>query len=139
MPPAPPTAVAVPLGRLSLYGSPNSAWAQTPNPLLVEQAAVAAYLAGLRSLTRSEPAGWVSLAPGVRRPPQLVGAQDPAYLSPLEVSLGAEGSEAQSVILRATVSVSGGNDPGRYDLTVVESIASGVLTIGSWTMASVGE
>jgi hypothetical protein len=37
-------------------------------------------------------------------------------------------------VLRETVTLSGGRDPGNYAETVVLPVHKGVVTIGSWTL-----
>lgn len=126
---------SLPMGTFTLTGSPNSAWAQTTNPLLVEGSAVEAFIAGVRALTEGHLDWWRQLAPNVAPPAPLVGAGNPGYLTPTDVSEKATGDKVGSVRMTDTVSVTGGTAPGRYAMTVDEAIHGGTLTIAGWTMA----
>ena len=125
---------SLPMGSFSLQGTPDPAWAQTTNPLLVETSAVEAYIAGVRSLTQNRLDWWRAIAPSAPVPQQLVGAGNPGYITPLDVVVTAAGTEAKSVSLTNTVTISGGSAPGRYAVTVTETIHNGTLTISSWTL-----
>jgi LPXTG-site transpeptidase (sortase) family protein len=128
------TTNSIPMGTLTLAGSPGGAWTQSTGPLLVEDSAVAAFIAGIKSLTQVQLAWWADVAPGVPAPPPLVGASVPRYQSPLEVTVTAAGSTATAVTLSTTVAVSGGHDAGRYTVTVGETVSSSKLVVSSWTM-----
>ena len=125
---------SLPMGSFSLQGSPDPAWAQTTNPLLVETSAVQAYIAGVKSLTQKRLDWWHAIAPSAAPPQALVGAGNPGYVTPLDVTVIASGSKATTVTLTNTITVSGGTAPGRYAVTVSETIHDGTLVIGSWTM-----
>ncbi|MGH7734967.1 MAG: class D sortase, partial [Gemmatimonadales bacterium] len=71
---------SVPMGAMALAGSPDPAWVQSTQPLLVESSAVKAFIAGVRSLTESRTDWWDAIAPGVTPPPSLLGAHNPSYL-----------------------------------------------------------
>jgi sortase A len=125
---------SLPMGTFALSGNPDPTWAQTTNPLLVQTSAVEAYIAGIRSLVQDRLDWWRSFAPGVGPPAPLVGARNPGYLTPLNVTVEANGTQATAVTLANTVSVSGGSAPGRYSVTVKETIQKGTLTISSWVL-----
>jgi LPXTG-site transpeptidase (sortase) family protein len=125
---------SLPMGSFTLAGTPDPAWAQTTNPLLVEDSGVEAYIAGVRALVENRLDWWNAVAPGVAAPAALVGASNPSYLSSLNVTVTASGTQASAVTLTNTVAISGGKDPGRYTVTVDEKIANGVLTITTWTL-----
>lgn len=126
---------SLPMGTFALAGSPDPAWAQTTNPLLVEGSAVEAFIAGVRALTQDRLDWWKTLAPGVTAPAPLVGAQNPKYLTALDVTVTATGAEATSVVLSDTVSVTEGSGPaGTYAMSVHETIHKGTLVISNWTM-----
>lgn len=126
---------SVPMGALALAGSPDPQWAQSTNPLLVESSAVKAFIAGVRSLTESHLDWWGAVAPGATPPAALVGAHNPSYLSSLDVTITASGSQATGVGLSIAVSIAGGSAPGHYTMHVEEAISNGTLVISSWTLS----
>ena len=125
---------SLPMGSFTLQGTPDPDWAQSTNPLLVETSAVEAYIAGVRSLTEKHLDWWHAIAPSTAVPQPLVGAGNPSYLSALDVTVTANGSQATSVVLTNAVSLSGGTAPGHYNETVTESVQGGTLVITGWTM-----
>jgi hypothetical protein len=100
----------------------------------VEDAAVAGFIAGVKSLTQDQARWWDAVAPGLNRPTPLVGVGVPRYNSPLQVAIAARGSTATSVTLSTTVTVTGGRAPGRYAVSVAEAIHGATLVISSWAM-----
>ncbi|HZU49101.1 MAG TPA: sortase, partial [Mycobacterium sp.] len=127
---------SVPMGGLSLGGAPNPNWAQSPGPLAVENSAVEAYIAGVRSLTENRLDWWKAItAPGTAFPNLLYGAHIASYVSSLNVAIEAADTVPAGVILSTTVSVTGGSAPGRYAMIVNETIKNGQLLITGWTMA----
>jgi len=125
---------SLPMGTFTLTGTPNQAWAQTTNPLLVQSSAVEAFIAGVRSLTENRLDWWSAVAPGVPPPTPLVGADNPGYSSGLDVTETADGTQVSSVTLTDTVTVKGGNAPGLYAMTVKQAIHDGTLLITGWSM-----
>lgn len=125
---------SLPMGTFTLAGTPDAAWAQTTNPLLVEDAGVEAYIAGVRSLSENHLDWWNTVAPDVSAPGPLVGSGNPSYLSALNVIVTASGTQATGVTLTNTVGISGGRAKGHYAVTVDETIKNGILTISSWTL-----
>jgi LPXTG-site transpeptidase (sortase) family protein len=128
------TTNSIPMGTLTLAGSPAPSWAQSTGPLLAEDAAVAGFIAGIKSLTQNQLTWWSNVAPGVAAPTPLVGASVPHYRSPLNVTVTAESSTATDVALSTTVTVEGGRAPGRYAVSVGEAIQGSKILISSWTM-----
>ena len=140
---APPALVAegltladysVPMGTMSIVGDPSPSWVQSPAPLADQDAAVEAFIAGIRATTEDHLAWWHAIAPGVAVPGALVGAQNPSYLSALDVTVTAAGNRASAVALTTTVSISGGDAPGRYAVSVHDTIAGGHLQITAWSL-----
>lgn len=125
---------SLPMGTFTLTGSPDPAWSQSTNPLLIEDSAVEAFIAGVRSLTENRLDWWRTLAPGVSPPAPLVGAKNPSYLTALDVTLTATGTQASAVSLTDTVQIQGGGAPGRYSMVVGEVLHAGTLVITSWTV-----
>jgi len=128
------TTYALPMGTLSLIGSPDETWAQTTNPASAEKPAVEDYIAGVRSLTQDRLAWWGDVAPGVAPPTALIGARNPAYASGLDIFEFATGTRVDSLTLNNHVTVTGGRAPGRYSVTVSETVEGGKLFITQWTM-----
>lgn len=129
------TTYSLPMGQMALAGTPDQAWSQSTNPLLVESSAVKAYIAGVRALTQNRLDWWSALAPGVTPPKPLVGAHNPSYLTPLNVTITAVGMQATSVSLTNTVNIVGGATPGRYVVQVEETITDGRLLITGWSLS----
>ena len=133
------TTYSLPMGTLTVGGTPDPTWANTTDPLLAQGSGVQGYIAAVRALTENQLSWWQGLAPGVAPPPALVGANNPSYLSPLNVTVTAAGDTVTGLTLSNTVSVSGGNDPGHYSVSVTEAVQAGALVITSWTMTAPGQ
>lgn len=125
---------SLPMGTFTLAGSPTSSWAHTTSPLLVDGSAVEAFIAGVRALTENHLDWWHAIAPGVKAPAPLVGANNPGYETATDVTEHATGTAATSVTLTDTVSVSGGKHPGRYVMNVRTVVHGHTMTITSWNM-----
>ena len=125
---------SLPMGTFALAGSPTRSWAQTTSPLLVDGSAVEAFIAGVRALTEGQLDWWREIAPGVKPPPPLVGANNPGYETATDVTEHAVGVTATTVTLTDTVSVTGGKHPGRYVMAVRTAVHGHTMTIASWTM-----
>ena len=130
------TTNSIPMGTLTLAGSPDPSWAQSTGPLLAEDAGVSGFIAGIRSLTQNQLGWWADVAPGVAAPAPLVNAPVPHYDSPLEVTVGARGSLPTSVTLATTITLRGGREPGHYAVSVGETILGSTLVISSWEIRS---
>jgi hypothetical protein len=124
----------IPMGIMALAGSPDPAWAQTTNPLLVQDSAVEGFIAGLKALTENELKWWNTVAPQVPPPAPLIGARNPSYVTSLDVTVMATKTNPTAATLSTTMEVTGGRAPGRYALSVTESIRDGTLVISNWTM-----
>jgi sortase A len=138
--PAPPPLVAqgltlqqneAPMGTMQLVNA-TVAFAQSPGPLNLEAAALEAYFGGLHAGAQDQAAWWGALAPGVAMPPQLRGASVTGHDSPLNVEIDSTGGVPTQVVLRTTVTLSGGSAPGTHAETVVLPVHGSVVTIGSW-------
>jgi sortase A len=120
-----------PLGTLGLTGSPSPAWTQSSAPFDFEAAALAEYFGIAHSAAQGEDAWWADLAPSV--PVSAVGAlwggQISAYDSPLEITLRAVGTKSAAATLAATVTITGPDGTGSYDLTVTETVSGGTLLV----------
>lgn len=125
---------SIPMGTMALAGKPDAVWSQTTNPLLIQGSGVSGFIAGVKSLTENQLGWWRAIAPGVAIPAPLAGAHTPGYLTPLDVTVSATGYAPNGVRLSTTMSVSGGKAPGRYSVSVTETITGHTLLISSWTM-----
>ncbi|HMK99349.1 MAG TPA: hypothetical protein VK428_04100, partial [Acidimicrobiales bacterium] len=103
-------------------------------PLTVEKPAVEDYIGGVRSLMQERLDWWSDVAPGVAPPTPLIGARNPGYTSGLDLVEFATGTRIDSVTLTNDVTVSGGRAPGRYSITVGETVLGGRLLITQWSM-----
>jgi sortase A len=125
-----------PLGTLRLAGSPSRAWAQSSAPLQFEAAALADYFGAARTAAQEERRWWADLAPSV--PVSAAGAlwgdQIAAYDSSLLITLRATGTGSVAATLAATVTVSGPDGAGPYDLVVHESVGRGKLWVTQVSM-----
>lgn len=122
-----------PMGTMSLVNASQS-FAQSPGPLSLEAAALETYFGGLHAADQRNSGFWTAVAPGVIVPAQLIGATISDHESPLDVEIDSVNGAPNRVVLRETVSLSGGSSPGEYAETVVLPVHKGVVTIGSWTL-----
>ena len=122
-----------PMGTMSLVNASQS-FAQSPGPLSLEAAALETYFGGLHSTAQRNSGFWTAIAPGVLVPAQLIGATISDHETPLDVEIDSVNGAPNQVVLRETVSLSGGPAPGEYAETVVLPVHKGVVTVGSWTL-----
>ncbi len=141
--PAPPALVSqgltldqneAPMGTMQLV-NPSVGFAQSPGPLSLTAAALEAYFGGLHAGAQNQQAWWTAIAPGVIMPPELTGATVIGHDSPLDVEIDSVGDTPSQVVLRTTVTLSGGSAPGEHPETVILPVHGGVVTIGSWQFA----
>jgi LPXTG-site transpeptidase (sortase) family protein len=123
-----------PMGTMQLVNA-STAFAQSPGPLSLEAAALQAYFGGLHSGAQQQSAWWAALAPGVAMPPQLQGGQVTGHNGPLNVEIDSSGGNPSQVVLRTTLTISGGHAPGEYAETVVLPVHGDTVTIGSWSFS----
>ncbi|HLX88126.1 MAG TPA: class D sortase [Acidimicrobiales bacterium] len=121
-----------PMGTLTLTGTPDTAWAQSPAPLAVEAAALEAYFGALRSAAQQRSDWWSALAPGVTMPAPLSGATVTAHNAPLDVTITAQGDKATAVTLSTIFTLSGGPAPGRYSETATEALQGLNVLVTNW-------
>jgi len=122
-----------PMGTMSLVNASVS-FAQSPGPLSLEAAALETYFGGLHAADQQNSGFWTAIAPRVLVPAPLIGASISDHESPLDVEIDSVNGAPNQVVLRETVRLSGGPDPGQYAETVVLPVHKGVVTIGSWTL-----
>jgi sortase A len=129
-----------PLGTLLLTGSPSRSWAQSSAPLQFEAAAAAEYFGIARSAAQQERAWWADLAPSVPSSAAglLWGGQISGYDSSLQITLRAVGTRPVAAALAATVTVTGPDGTGSYDLAVTETVHHGSLLVTQVQMTPAG-
>jgi len=129
-----------PLGTLHLTGSPSRTWIQSSAPFRFEAAALAEYFGIARSAAQGEHAWWADLAPSVSVPEAgaLWGGQISAYGSRLQITLRAVGARPAAATLAATVTVTGPDGAGSYDLAVIETVHHGSLLVTQVRLAPAG-
>lgn len=139
--PAPPALVAqgldlvhneAPMGTLQLTGTPDEAWDQSPAPLAVEAAGLAAYFGGLHAADQNRNDWWADVAPGVAMPAPLDGAWVSGHDAPLDVTITAQGETPTAVVLDTEVTLSGGAAPGEYQEQVTEAVQGLTVVITKW-------
>ncbi len=128
------TTNSVPMGTMTITGQPDPGYVEGPGPLAVEDSAVESFIAGVKALEQNQLGWWGAIAPGVAVPAPLLGANVSGYDASLDVAVTATGSAATSVQLTDTAIVTGGKDPGRYAITVVQTVSAGQLVVSSWTL-----
>ena len=122
----------VPLGTLTITGTPSQAWASSPAPLAVEAAGLASYFGGLKAADQKQSSWWSELAPGVTMPAPLDGAYVSGHDSSLDITITAAGNTPTAVTLTSEITLSGGPDPGEYSETVTEAIHGLTVVISDW-------
>lgn len=147
--PAPPALAAqnlslanneIPLGTLTLTGSPSLAWRESPQPLVAEQAVLSSFFGAVRSAEQKEPTWWNALAPGlsmaVAEP--LEGARMRGRPPGVSPTLDVSGVSLVAGGLSARIELVGGPRPGAYDLVMGAHVNNGRLLITSWQMWKTG-
>jgi len=122
-----------PMGTMNLVDA-SVAFAQSPGPLSLEAAGLETYFGGLHAAAQHQAAWWAAMAPGLPLPRQLDGAAVTGHDAPLDVEIDSSGGTPTQVVLRTTVTLSGGPAPGEHAMTVVLPVHGAVVTIGSWAV-----
>jgi sortase A len=120
-----------PMGTMQLVDS-TRVFAQSPGPLSLEAAALEAYFGGLHAGAQHQLSWWDALAPGVPLPSQLDGASVTGHDAPLNVEIDSSAGTPTQVVLRTTVTLSGGSSPGVHAETATLLVHGSVVTVGSW-------
>jgi sortase A len=123
-----------PMGTMKLVNA-SVAFAQSPGPLSLEAAALETYFGGLHAGAQNQWKWWAAMAPHVHLPPQLAGASVTGHDSPLDVEIDSANGVPSQVVLRTSVTLSGGSAPGAHPMTVVLPVHGSAVTIGSWTFS----
>jgi sortase A len=124
---------SIPMGTMSVAGTPTPAYVEGPGPLAVQSSAVESFIAAIKALNQNQLGWWSAVAPSVPVPQPLVNAQI-SYNASLDVTVTATGTAATSLQLTDTATVTGGNAPGSYAITVVQTVIGGQLLITSWSL-----
>jgi sortase A len=123
-----------PMGTMNLVNA-SVAFAQSPSPLSLEAAALETYFGGLHAAAQHQTAWWAAKASHLPIPPQLAGAVVTGHDAPLDVEIDSTGGTPVQVVLRTSVTLSGGSAPGEHAITVVLPVQGAVVTIGSWSFS----
>jgi len=126
----------VPLGDLSLTGSPRPGWSQSSAPIQAEASVLAAYFGIVRSAEQGERSWWAHLAPSVPAS-TAAGIWDgeiTAYDTPLNIALRVRGGRVLGATLTAAVSSAGSLEPGTYRLTATETVRGKELLVNGFMM-----
>jgi len=124
---------SIPMGPLSIGGTPDQRWVQGPGPLAVEGSALQAFIAGVRSAEQNRSDWWGAIAPGVPFPAAMAGAQV-GYTTHLSVTITTNHSTAQTVVLSTTVTLAGGSAPGNYALSATATIQGSQMVLTGWSL-----
>jgi len=126
----------LPLGTLSLAGTPSTSWEQTMAPYDSEGDVLSEYFGALRSAEQGQGAWWVAMSPTVpiSATDPLRGATITEYTARVNPSLSVAGNVLTGAELDSVVRVSGGTAPGLYNLQVSFNVAFGQLFVSQWTM-----
>ena len=126
----------IPLGDLSLTGSPIPGWSQSSAPIQTESSVLSEYFGIVRSAEQGERSWWADLAPSV---PTFTAAgiwdgKITGYDTPLNIVLRVRGGRVLGATLTAVVSSAGSLQPGTYNLTVTETVRGKELFVNNFTM-----
>lgn len=121
----------VPMGVMTILGTPNARYAQSPAALLAEEAGLTAYFGGLKALAQGHTDWWKRFAPGVAAPASLIGHSVTSYSSQMNVFIEARGNTIAGVILKVTAVIGKATLPIQVSTSIS---AHDVLTITSWSM-----
>jgi LPXTG-site transpeptidase (sortase) family protein len=124
----------VPMGSMTVDGTPSQKFTQSPGPLNMEFSALESYFGATKSLTQNQLNWWTDLAPTIKPIPQLLDATISAYGSALDVSVDARGNLATAVGFHTDIHIQGGSAPGEYLESVHFAIRAAHLAITSWTL-----
>ncbi|HEX3334425.1 MAG TPA: sortase [Acidimicrobiales bacterium] len=122
-----------PMGTMSLVNA-SVDFSQSPGPLSLEAAALETYFGGLHAAAQLNAQWWNAIAPKVAIPPGIFGATVTGHDAPLDVEIDSSGGNPSQVVLRTTVTLEGGSDPGEHAMTVVLPVRGAEVYIGSWSL-----
>ncbi len=145
--PAPPALAAqgltlnqnsVPMGKMTVAGTPDPAWVASPAALDVEAKALESYIGAVKSLSEGQIGWWNLLAPKTARPAALAKNTSLSYLSGLGVTIYVHKDKAYAVMLQAEVGVSPPSGSGPLSETVLMDIRNNMLLIRSFNLMPAG-
>jgi sortase A len=120
-----------PMGTLTIIGTPDSRYVQSPAALLAQDAALVAYFGGLKTLAEGHLDWWEDFAPHVTPPNALIDHKVSAYTKAVDVYIEASNLAIHGVVIRDGVRIGGSSYVMDVDMTVS---SKNVLTITSWTL-----
>ncbi len=122
-----------PMGTMAIGGTPSARWSQSPAPLALESAALAAYFGAYHAASLENGPWWSAVAPGVPMPAALIGATPVlSQAAPLDIAIAAAGDRATGITLGTVLPLFGGSAPGTYRMTVTEAVHGTTVVITSW-------
>jgi sortase A len=120
-----------PMGTLTILGTPNSRYVQSPAALLAQDAALVAYFGGVKTLAEDHLNWWQAFAPDVVPPTALIGRSISGYTSAVNVYIEASNLAIRGVVIRDGIRIGDSS----YTMEVGMAISSkNVLTITSWKL-----
>lgn len=120
-----------PMGTLTILGTPNSRYVQSPAALLAQDAALVAYFGGAKALAEGHLDWWKRFAPHATPPGALIGHTISGYTSAMNVYIQASNASIHGVIIRDGIRAGGASYSMQINMAVS---AQNVLTITSWTL-----
>jgi sortase A len=120
-----------PMGTLTILGTPNSRYVQSPAALLAQNAALVAYFGGIKTLAERHLDWWNEFAPNVAPPLALIGRSISGYTSAVNVYIEASDLAIHGVVIRGGIRIGSSS----YAMQVGMAVSSkNVLTITSWKL-----
>jgi len=120
-----------PMGTLTILGTPNSRYVQSPAALLAQDAALVAYFGGIKTLAEGHLDWWNDFAPNVTPPSALIGHSISGYTSAVNVYIDASNLAIHGVVIRDGIRIGDSS----YAMEVGMAVSSrNVLTITSWKL-----
>jgi hypothetical protein len=120
-----------PMGTLTILGTPNSRYVQSPAALLAQDAALVAYFGGIKALSEGHLDWWKQFAPHAAPPSALIGHTVSGYTSAVNVYIQASNASIHGVIIRDGIRIGDSS----YAMQINMAVSSkNVLTITSWKL-----
>lgn len=120
-----------PLGRLTIVGTPNTNWSQSPAPLQAANEGDKLYFAVLRTLKQQNTLWWSQIAPTV--PYSTVQALQNAtiihYNRSLSSTLNVSGNKVISESITTSIKISNGVKSSNYMVNLQEVVSGNILKI----------
>jgi sortase A len=120
-----------PMGTLTILGTPNSRYVQSPAALLAQDAALVAYFGGIKTLAEGHLDWWNEFAPHVTAPGALIGHTISGYTSAVNVYIEAGNLSIHGVVIRDGIRIGDSSYSMQINMAVS---AKNVLTITSWKL-----